>query len=181
MFPKMRLSKCKFHLQSRLLSSTTPLNSNSIGFIGLGNMGFSMASNLLKTFPVTVFDINSTTLAKITEKGAKCAPSITELAESCSIIITMVPATQHVVSIMTSQEGIFNHAKAGTLLIDCSTIDPLTSKSLAMDAERRGLRMIDAPVSGGVTGAAAGTLTFMVGGKYDDLKSAEVALLHINM
>jgi 3-hydroxyisobutyrate dehydrogenase len=151
------------------------LMSTKIGFIGLGNMGFSMAENLLKSNQlkkefVMVYDINADSSKKLADKGAKVASSVKELAASCNVIVTMLPATAHVCGVMRGDNGIFKNAPAGALIIDSSTIDPLASKDLHAEAESHKMHMVDAPVSGGVTGAAAGTLTFMVGGSEQNLE-----------
>lgn len=144
-----------------------------IGFIGLGNMGSSMARNLIRSDSlmkqyehVMVFDLNPANLRKSEEDGGIAAKSIAELAANCDYIITMLPATAHVTSVLTDKSGVFSNAKKGSLIIDSSTIDPIASKHLTtLAVQQHGHRMLDAPVSGGVTGAAAGTLTFMVGGE----------------
>jgi 3-hydroxyisobutyrate dehydrogenase len=140
-----------------------------------GNMGASMAKNLTKNFDsVQVFDLSPESVNSLVAVGATKADSIKSMASSCDVIITMVPATPHVVGLMRGSEGIFENARRGTLIIDSSTIDPITSKDLILEAKSKGLSMIDAPVSGGVTGAAAGTLTFMVGGEKADVDKAQV-------
>ncbi len=156
--------------------------SNGVGFIGLGNMGNSMAKNLLtnpnvggKGVPVVVFDLNKEVVAKLVAQGAKSANTVKELAQQCSTIITMLPATAHVRGTLTGPDGVFANTGKGSLIIDSSTIDPLASRDLHKEAKSHGLHMIDAPVSGGVTGAAAGTLTFMVGGSEADLEKARVS------
>ena len=116
------------------------------------------------------------------DAGATACPDVGTLAKKCDVIITMVPATAHVTGILKGngkQDGnsVFEAAKKGALLIDCSTIDPLASKSLAEEASNaHSLEMIDAPVSGGVTGAAAGTLTFMCGGSDENIAKATPVL-----
>lgn len=160
----------------RSFSTKSPV---TIGFIGLGNMGLSMAKNLtqapasLKT-KVIVYDINASSSQSLVQFGAEVATDVKSLAQKCDVIITMLPASKHVVGVMSGPDGIIANAKAGSLLIDSSTIDPLTSRSLHEEAAKSKLRMIDAPVSGGVTGAAAGTLTFMVGGTNENLEAARV-------
>jgi len=115
-----------------------------IGFIGLGNMGLPMAQNLIKAgHQVEGVDVTQA---------------------RADVVITMLPAGQHVREVYLGAGGIIENANAGTLLIDCSTIDVETARGVASAAETKGLLMLDAPVSGGVGGAAAGTLTFMVGG-----------------
>ena len=137
-------------------------------------MGASMASNLLKNFKhVTVYDINPDSVNALVAKGAKSAKTIKEIALNCDAIVTMLPATKHVSEVLLSADGIFANAKPGTIVIDSSTIDPQSSKSFNEKAIAKGIKMLDAPVSGGVTGAAAGTLTFMIGGAQADLDLSE--------
>ena len=187
------LSRSKFfhvkvvRLSSALLSSSkSTVSTNNkpvIGFIGLGNMGFSMASNLLKSSiaaDLLVYDLKKSSVDELVSKGAKAAASIEEIGNKCSIVITMVPNTTHVTGILRgnpggSTKGLFDILKKGSLVIDSSTIDPLVSKDLHLEAESQGVLMLDAPVSGGVTGAAAGTLTFMVGGHDSTLELAKVS------
>jgi 3-hydroxyisobutyrate dehydrogenase len=163
--------------------SSTKLNQTSVGFIGLGNMGFNMASNLQAAVKsgkldgsIQVYDISPDSVNKMLALGAKASPTVESLAASSDIIVTMVPATAHVISVLRGDSGCFKHAKKNTLIIDCSTIDPIVSKELSIEAANMGLRMIDAPVSGGVGGATAGTLTFMVGATEDNLKAATPVL-----
>jgi 3-hydroxyisobutyrate dehydrogenase-like beta-hydroxyacid dehydrogenase len=129
-------------------------------------MGANMATNVLKSFKdVHVYDVVDANVSALESKGAKRSPSVEALAANCSTIITMLPATQHVSGVLKGPQGIFANAKPNTLIIDCSTIDPVASKEFNAEALAAGHRMIDAPVSGGVAGATAGTLTFMVGGE----------------
>jgi len=147
---------------------------SSVGFIGLGMMGANMATNLLKSFDdVYVYDVVDANVNALVEKGAKRSATVKDLAQQCSTIITMLPATQHVSGVLRGPEGIFASAKPNTLIIDCSTIDPVVSKELNADAVTAGHRMVDAPVSGGVAGATAGTLTFMVGGDEQTFEEAK--------
>ena len=168
--------------QTRLFSSKNePV---TIGFIGLGNMGLSMAKNLTQApatlrKKVVVFDMDKSKSQSLVALGAEEAADIKSLAKQCDVIITMLPASKHVVGVMSGPDGIIANAKAGSLLIDSSTIDPLTSRSLHETATAAKLRMIDAPVSGGVTGAAAGTLTFMVGGTVANLEGSRVSCIVI--
>jgi 3-hydroxyisobutyrate dehydrogenase len=145
-------------------------------------MGASMARNLVqnndvgKKNTITVFDLNKDSIAKLVEVGAKSASSVAEVAQNSNIIITMLPATQHVRSTLLGAEGVFANAPKGSLIIDSSTIDPLASRDLNVIAKEHGHEFIDAPVSGGVTGAFAGTLTFMVGGSESALNRAKLIL-----
>ena len=137
----------------------------SIGFIGLGNMGGPMAANLVRAgHGVRGFDMADAALAALAAAGGAQAGSVAEAVADAEIVITMLPAGQHVREVLTAADGVFARAKPGALLIDCSTIDVATARDMARQAELRGFAMLDAPVSGGVSGAAAGTLTFMVGG-----------------
>jgi 3-hydroxyisobutyrate dehydrogenase len=136
-----------------------------IGFIGLGNMGLPMALNLLKAgHQVEGFDLNGAAVEKLVAAGGTDAGYVKIAATRGDIVITMLPAGQHVREVYLGDDGIIVNANPGTLLIDCSTIDVESARAVAAAAEARGLFMIDAPVSGGVGGAQGGTLTFMVGG-----------------
>ena len=136
-----------------------------IGFIGLGNMGLPMAQNLLKAgHAVQGFDMSQAQVLALTASGGQAAASVKAAASGVEIVITMLPAGQHVRDVYLGSEGVLAAAGAGALLIDSSTIDVATARDMAAAADKRGLAMLDAPVSGGVGGAQAGTLTFMVGG-----------------
>lgn len=148
-----------------------------IAFIGLGNMGGPMALNLLKGgFAVTVFDLSASAVARLTEAGATAADSASSAAQQAEVVITMLPAGKHVEAVYLNEGGVLDHAPAGALLIDCSTIAADTARKVAAAAQERGFTMIDAPVSGGVGGAAAGTLTFIVGGSTEALEQARPVL-----
>ncbi|MDP2243781.1 3-hydroxyisobutyrate dehydrogenase [Pseudomonas sp.] len=149
-----------------------------IGFLGLGNMGGPMALNLLKAgHSLTVFDLSPASLARLTEAGATAATSPAAIAQSdAELIITMLPAAAHVKSVYLGNSGLLAHVQPGVLLIDCSTIDPLSAREVAKAAVEHGNPMLDAPVSGGTGGATAGTLTFMVGGSVADFDRAQPIL-----
>jgi 3-hydroxyisobutyrate dehydrogenase len=138
----------------------------TIGFIGLGNMGAPMAANLIKAgHRVTGFDINTTALQQLAEVGGGVAVSAAEAARGAAFVITMLPAGEHVRDVWLHQGGLIEAVQAAKpLLIDCSTIDVESARTVTAAAAEAGLEMLDAPVSGGTAGAAAGTLTFMVGG-----------------
>ncbi|WP_342246628.1 3-hydroxyisobutyrate dehydrogenase [Pseudomonas sp. OTU5201] len=137
-----------------------------IGFLGLGNMGGPMARNLLKAgHTLTVFDPSPLATAALVELGARTAGSPAELArDGVAAIITMLPTAAHVRDVYLGANGLLANVGQGVLLIDSSTIDPLSAREVAKAAAAQGNPMLDAPVSGGTGGAAAGTLTFMVGG-----------------
>ena len=136
---------------------------SKIGFIGVGNMGGPMACNLVKAgHDVTVFDLSQANLDAVADEGATIARSSAEAVTGADIVVTMLPAGKHVKDVYFSD--VFDNAALGTLMIDCSTIDVDTSRAVHEAADERGFLMLDAPVSGGVGGAVAGTLTMMVGG-----------------
>jgi 3-hydroxyisobutyrate dehydrogenase len=148
-----------------------------IGFIGLGNMGLPMAQNLLKAgHSVQGFDMSQAQILALTASGGRAAASVRAAASGANIVITMLPAGQHVRDVYLGADGVLAAAGAGTLLIDSSTIDVATARDIAAAAEKKGLLMLDAPVSGGVGGAQAGTLTFMVGGTDEAFARAKAIL-----
>ena len=136
-----------------------------IGFIGLGNMGGPMVANLIAAgHEVRAFDISADAVARATEAGAVAATSGADAAKGVGVVITMLPAGKHVRSVFLEDDKVMDIVAPGSLLIDCSTIDVVTARAAIAEAEQRGLEMLDAPVSGGIGGAQAGTLTFMCGG-----------------
>ena len=149
-----------------------------IGFLGLGHMGAPMARNLLKAgHRLTVFDPLPASVAALVEAGAQAADSAAAVARSgIEAIVTMLPAAAHVKAVYLGDDGLLAHVRPGVLLIDSSTIDPHSAREVAAAAEKHGNPMLDAPVSGGTAGAAAGTLTFMVGGEDADFDRAQPLL-----
>lgn len=144
-----------------------------IAFIGLGNMGGPMALNLLKAgHELTVFDLVPAAVQSLVDSGAASAASAEECVQNAEVVISMLPASRHVEGLYLGSEGLLAKIAPGTLVIECSTIAPESARKVAAAAEQAGIRMIDAPVSGGTGGAVAGTLTFIVGGKADDLAAA---------
>ena len=144
-----------------------------IGFIGLGNMGSGMAANLAKTHDVRAFDLSGDAVAKAVEAGASAAGSVAEAVKGAEVVVTMLPAGKHVEAVYADVRA---HADEGALFIDCSTIDVATARDVITAAEDAGFAMIDAPVSGGVKGAAEGTLTFMCGGEDEAFARAKPIL-----
>ena len=137
----------------------------TIGFIGLGNMGLPMAQNLLKAgHRVQGFDVTKSQADTLAASGGVAAPSVRAAVTGAEVVITMLPAGQHVRDVYLGADGVLAAAGAGTLLIDSSTIDVESARAVAAAADKKRLPMLDAPVSGGTGGAQAGTLTFMVGG-----------------
>jgi 3-hydroxyisobutyrate dehydrogenase len=149
----------------------------SVAFIGLGNMGGPMAANLArKSFSVSAFDLSQEAVARAVEAGCAKAATVADAVRGADIVVSMLPAGKHVQAVYQGAEGVIANARKGALLIDSSTIDVATARSVAKAASERGFDMLDAPVSGGVGGAAAGTLTFMVGGSADAFARAKPVL-----
>ncbi|MGB0571302.1 MAG: 3-hydroxyisobutyrate dehydrogenase [Alphaproteobacteria bacterium] len=148
-----------------------------IGFIGLGNMGGPMVANLVTAgHSVSVFDISADAVKRAVESGVAAADSARATADGAEVVITMLPAGAHVRSVYVDDDGVLDALEKDALVIDCSTIDVPTARDMIAEGESRGLEMIDAPVSGGVGGAAAGTLTFMCGGTDSAFARAEPIL-----
>ncbi|NEX81841.1 3-hydroxyisobutyrate dehydrogenase [Aeromonas rivipollensis] len=151
-----------------------------IGFIGLGNMGGPMAANLARAgHAVQVFDLVAENLQKAITAGCIAAGDAREAVGGCEVVISMLPAGEHVCSLWLAEGGgqdLLGALPAGALVIDSSTIDVASARRVGEEARVRGIRFIDAPVSGGVAGAAAGTLTFIVGGEQADFEAARPIL-----
>lgn len=146
----------------------------TIAFIGLGNMGIGMATNLAKAgYDVRALDISKDAVARAVEAGCIGAKNSKDAVENADVVITMLPAGAHVKMVYGGEDGVFEYARKGTLFIDCSTIDVASAREVISSAEHKGFDMIDAPVSGGVGGAAAGTLTFMCGGTSESFAKAK--------
>ena len=157
---------------------------NTIAFIGLGNMGGPMAENLLAAgFKVKVFDLMPEVVKSLESVGAIATSSISEAVKGAETVVTMLPASQHVKDVYLGDDkgttGLLNLVDDGAFLIDSSTIDPHSAKMVAARAAQKGLDFVDAPVSGGVAGAKAGTLTFIVGGSEVAFAKAENVLKHM--
>ena len=148
-----------------------------VGFVGLGNMGLPMAQNLIKAgHQVEGVDVNPHSVENLKAAGGAPVDMPAVAAARADAVITMLPAGKHVRDVYLGANGIIAAANPGTLMIDCSTIDVATARDVAKAGEARGLLMLDAPVSGGVGGATAGTLTFMVGGSAQAFIRAESIL-----
>lgn len=150
----------------------------NIAFIGLGNMGGPMAENCIKAgHEVCAFDLVESALAALVEKGGRAATSAVDAVAGADYVISMLPAGQHVASLyLEGEQPLLDHIDAKAVILDCSTIDVATVKKVSAAAIDRGLRFLDAPVSGGVAAAQAGTLTFMCGGSAEHFALAETAL-----
>ncbi|APA88712.1 3-hydroxyisobutyrate dehydrogenase [Paraburkholderia sprentiae WSM5005] len=148
-----------------------------IGFIGLGNMGAPMALNLLKAgHALNVFDLSVQAVRTLVDAGAQAARSPQAAASEVECVITMLPAAAHVRSVLVADDGVLAGIAPGVPIIDSSTIDPASVKAFAELAMAHGNSFVDAPVSGGTGGAAAGTLTFMVGGSVDAYEQVKPVL-----
>lgn len=144
-----------------------------IAFIGLGNMGAPMAHNLLRAgHSLSVFDLSRTAVDALAGAGARAAQSAQDAVRDAEVVISMLPASGHVRQLYLAEGGVLDTARSHALLIDCSTIAADVANEVATVAHARGFSMLDAPVSGGTAGAAAGTLTFIVGGNADVLARA---------
>jgi 2-hydroxy-3-oxopropionate reductase len=148
-----------------------------IGFIGLGIMGGPMASNLLDAgFEVIGFDVVASSLDRLSTAGGNVASSAGKAAAEADVVITMLPNHPQVEAVTLGEGGVLDSAKPGTLYIDMSTIRPQTSRKLAEVGAERGIRVLDAPVSGGEKGAVDGVLSIMVGGAEEDFAAAQPIL-----
>lgn len=148
-----------------------------IGFIGLGNMGGPMAANLAKAgHDVTATDLSIGAIDKAVEAGCKRGESVAETVGDAEVVVSMLPAGAHVRSVYTEDYGVIANAKPGALFIDSSTIDVGSARAVSKAAIEKDFAMVDAPVSGGVAAATAGTLTFMVGGEAASFDQAKLVL-----
>lgn len=145
-----------------------------IGFIGLGIMGKPMSKNLLKAgYELVVYDINSSVVEEVVKAGAKAGVSPKDVASQTEVIITMLPNSPHVKEAVLGENGVIEGAREGSIVIDMSSIAPLVSREVAAELEKIGVRMIDAPVSGGEPKAIDGTLSIMCGGEQPDFDECE--------
>jgi 2-hydroxy-3-oxopropionate reductase len=158
-----------------------------IGFIGLGIMGKPMSKNLIKAgYDLVVCDKNETAVTEIAALGGATAPNGAEVAEVCEVIITMLPNSPHVKEVVLGKNGVIEGARAGTVLIDMSSIDPLASQEIGAELAKKQIEMLDAPVSGGEPKAIDGTISVMVGGKkaifdryYDLMKAMSGSVVYV--
>jgi len=142
-----------------------------VAFIGLGNMGGGMAANLAKAgHEVRAFDLSEAALTKAEERGCSRVADAAAAVEGAEAVITMLPAGKHVAEVFRS--AVLGKAPRDAILIDCSTIDVDTARTVEQEAQAAGYTMVDAPVSGGIAAAEGGTLTFMVGGSDDGFERA---------
>ncbi|MFD2166038.1 3-hydroxyisobutyrate dehydrogenase [Thalassotalea euphylliae] len=152
----------------------------NIAFIGLGNMGGPMAINLVKAgHSVCVYDLSAQAVIDVVEHGASTATSAQEAVKGAEVIVSMLPAGKHVKAVYIGEDGLVNHINKGALVIDSSTIDVASAQEVGKTLTEAGIDFIDAPVSGGVGGAQAGTLSFMVGGTKEAFEKAKPVLTNM--
>lgn len=148
-----------------------------LGFVGLGNMGGPMAANLVRAgHRLTVFDLSPAALDALVSAGAKAAVSPREVAASTEIVLTSLPTPPAVESVYLGADGLASGARSGQIFVELSSITPALARKVAAALAQKGVAVLDAPVSGGVGGAKAGTLAIMVGGDRDALERAEPIL-----
>ncbi|MCP0914722.1 3-hydroxyisobutyrate dehydrogenase [Legionella sp. 27cVA30] len=151
-----------------------------IGFVGLGHMGLPMAVNLLKAgYQVTGYDVNPRALQSFAEAGGQTANTVQETARDKTAVITMLQTGEQVQQVCLGEQGLFASAGKNTLFIDCSSIDVQSSQTMHQTAQTYQHAYLDAPVSGGVAGASAASLTFMVGGTRESFNRANPILRHL--
>ena len=149
----------------------------NIGFVGLGHMGNPIARNLIKAgFNVTVYDVVPAAVQSLVSQGAAAANSLSDVVKNAEVVFTMLQSGQQVSDVCLKEDGLFAHAKKNILYIDSSSIEISVTRELHKHAEKKGIAMIDAPVSGGVAGAEGATLTFMVGGSEENFSRAQPIL-----
>jgi L-serine 3-dehydrogenase (NAD+) len=151
-----------------------------IAFIGLGHMGLPMARNLLNAgHTLSVFDLVASAVNELAAQGARAASSAADAVSSAEVVISMLPASRHVEGLYLGDAGLLSVIAPGSLVLECSTIAPEAARKVHQAAAARGIALLDAPVSGGTAGAAAGTLTFMVGGDAATLELARPILANM--
>ncbi len=135
----------------------------NIGYVGLGNMGGALAKRIQRQFPLSVYDLSPSAVQSLVELGSNSCATLAELASSCDVILLCLPTSNHVRKALFGDGGLASTAKAGALIIDQTTGDPIATRAMANDLAKLGIELIDAPVSGGAQGAEAGTIAIMVG------------------
>jgi 3-hydroxyisobutyrate dehydrogenase len=134
-----------------------------IGYVGLGNMGAALARRLQLQSPLLVYDLNPAAAQRMVDKGSTTCPDLTDLASHCDVIMLCLPTSDHVRKAIWGEYGLLAGLKPGTLIVDQTTGDPIATRAMADDLAKRGVDLVDAPVSGGAQGADAGTIAIMVG------------------
>jgi 3-hydroxyisobutyrate dehydrogenase len=152
----------------------------NIGYIGLGSMGGALARRLQLTHPLHVYDLDKAAVNRMVENGARACASLRELATACDIIMLCLPKSTHVQAAIFGPDGLVDGLRPGTLVVDQTTGDPNATRAMATELAARGVTMIDAPVSGGIPGAEAGTIAIMVGAEAKELARIKPVLAAIS-
>ncbi|MES1264317.1 MAG: NAD(P)-dependent oxidoreductase, partial [Variovorax sp.] len=151
-----------------------------VGYVGLGSMGGALARRLHRTHPLHVHDLDPAAVARMLEKGARACATLRELAAACDVVLLCLPMSTHVRAAIFGPDGLAAGLRPGTLLVDQSTGDPSETRAMAVELAARDVALIDAPVSGGVQGAEAGTIAIMVGAEAKELTRVEPVLAAIS-
>jgi 3-hydroxyisobutyrate dehydrogenase len=152
----------------------------NIGYVGLGNMGGALARRLQLTHPLSIYDLNAAAVAQMVENGARGCATLRELAESCDVILMCLPTSAHVRAAIFGPEGLSAGLRRGTLLVDQTTGEPHVTRAMAAELAASGVALIDAPVSGGAAGAAAGTIAIMIGAAPEEFARVQPVLAAIS-
>ena len=140
----------------------------NIGYVGLGNMGGALARRLQLSHSLRVFDLNPAAVADMVERGATACSSLRELGAACDVVLLCLPTSNHVRQAIFGADGLAEGLRSGALVVDQSTGDPNATRAMAAELKAKGIALVDAPVSGGKTGAEAGTIAIMVGAGPDE-------------
>ena len=135
----------------------------NIGYVGLGSMGGALAARLQLTHPLHVYDLNEASVRSLVERGAAPCANLRELAAHCQVVLLCLPTSSHVRTVIFAEDGLASHLASGAMIVDQSSGDPDETRAMAADLARKGIDLVDAPVSGGPPGAAAGTIAIMIG------------------
>jgi 3-hydroxyisobutyrate dehydrogenase len=152
----------------------------NVGYVGLGNMGGALARRLLLTHPIVVYDLGESAMNRMVEQGAARASGLGDLARRCDVILLCLPTSAHVRAAIFGEEGLVAGLRPGTLIIDQTTGDPNATRAMAAELAATDVTLIDAPVSGGATGAQAGTIAIMVGAAPETYARARALLAAIS-
>jgi len=151
-----------------------------IGYVGLGNMGGALATRLQRTHALRVFDLNESLVRQLADRGATPCATLQDLAEDCDVVMLCLPTSEHVKAVVLGEGGLVHTLRRGALVIDQTSGDPKVTRAIAIDLARRGIDLVDAPVSGGPDGAEAGTIAIMVGASGEQFDRAQPVLSAIS-
>ena len=152
----------------------------NIGYVGLGHMGGALATRLQLNYPLKVYDLNTAAVQRMMDAGASACAHLDELASQCDVVFLCFPTSEHVRSALFGPQGLVAGASRGLLIVDQTTGDPMATRSIALELASHDVDMIDAPVSGGVTGVKAGTISIMVGAETEQFVRIEPVLRSIS-